>query len=539
MKKFLTIFIGTVLLVCAAVISAAAAEPAPPSWVAEDEYIIYANDAIYGDRAWEMVQRIREFAENGGLNEDLDAEMRSFLDSCSTWYATFGMRFEGGLCAMKIAENSGGLVGYVAGHSLTDYLTLSRMREDDPNRQLSELWAVRARMLTPRLDDPLFGERSEQTKYRYVCQAMERWGFTEEDLYDTEVMSVLTAEDREYIHGRIREYIDRIHVTIDGGEVTFEDALPVMINDRTMVPVRRLSELMGAEVEWDNGERKITTVRAGTTVVMHVDDTTAYVNGEAIEMDAAPCIIHSRTFIPARYISEFLDQKVEWIPERREVAITENKDLFEHSNLEDWIKPMGAVLTDINKGNPTIFPGYGRAGGEAIMYSEYSLSGWRADIIGGIADRMELVDEITYLTLRGDNEMLGIDVMWGGEFSAALSQKWGNRGIICWDLFRVANLIQWGYCAGYLSYNEAVAFAEPAAMLLAANFSSWDEAYENYVDGYNWWSGNENIDTRSTERWERYQEIKQKCIEQYGSDIFDDNLFRIGVIGAEIIEEVV
>ena len=531
MKKLLTAFALALLLICA-LATVAAAEPSPPEWVDEDEYIVYENDTVYGGQVWEMIEELREFARNGGLEEEMDTDMCNFLASCATWYATFGMRYEGGLCAMKIAENSGGLMSKVAGYSLTDYFSMTRMRDDDTNRQLTELWCARARMLTPRMDDPLFGESSEQTKYRYVGQVMGRWGYTEEDFYDTEVMSVLTPADKEYIHSRIDEYINRIHVTLDGYEVEFTDALPVMIDNRTMIPMRALAELMGATVDWNNDERKITIVRAGTTVEMYVDNETAYVDGKAIEMDVAPIIINSRTRIPARYISEFLDQTVEWIPGRREVAVTENKELFDHSNLEDWIKPMGAVLTDINKGNPTIFPGYSRAGGIGIDYSVHSLDGM------GVTSRTALVEKIQELTLNGDNETFQFDAaLWGSDYTKSILKKWGDRGIMCWDLFRVANLIQWGYCSGLLSYNEAMAFTEPAAMLLAANFDSWDEAYENYVDGYNWWSGNENLDTRATERWERYQEIKTKCVEQYGEDIFDENLFRTGVIGAEPITE--
>ena len=532
MKKLLIAVAIASCIVYAMSFGAEAAEPSPPSWVDSDEYIVYANDTIYGDRTWEVLGEIREFAENGGLPDELSGDMRDFLRSCATWYATFGMRYEGGLCAMKIAENTGGLVDKVAGYSLTDYFSMPHMRDDDVNRPLTELWCARARILTPRLDDPLFGERSEQTKYRYVGQVVERWGYTEVELYDTEVMGILAAEEREYVHNRITAYLDRIHVTLDGDEVEFTDALPVTIDDRTMIPMRTLAELMGAEVGWNNDERKVTVIRGGETVYMYVDKTTAYVNDEPVEMDVAPVIKDSRTFIPARYISEFLGQKVEWISERREVAVTENKDLFSHSNLEDWIKPMGAVLTVINKGNPTIFPGYRRASGMGIDYSVHSLDGM------GVANRQELVEKIRNLTLNGDNETFRFDAaLWGSDYTKTVLAKWGDRGIMCWDLFRVANLIQWGYCAGFLSYNEAMAFTEPAVMLLEANFSSWDEAYENYVDGYNWWSGNENIDTHSTERWERYQEIKAQCADEYGNDIFDEHLFRSGVIGAEPIEE--
>ncbi len=524
MKKIFVSAIFAVILMCAPQVFAAG-KAEPPSWADKDEYIVFKNDSVYDDGSWAMVEKIRSFAENGGTDAELDKEMRDFLSSCSGWYATFGMRFEGGLCAMKLAANEGGDVEYIAGHRLSDYFDMQRMREDDENRRLVSLWYTRSRMMVPRMDDPLFGERSEQTKYAAVARAIEEWGFSEAELYDTEVMKVLTDEDKEYIHGRIEAYFDRIHVTLDGGEVSFDDTLPEMVDGRTMVPMRRLAELMGAEVTWSNDDRSITVVRAGTTVVMHIDETTAYINDEPFEMGVAPYIRDIRTLIPARYISEFLGQRVEWIGDEREVRITEDKSLYESSNLEEWILPMGAVLTEINHGNPTIFPGYERASGDGIEYSRHSLAGM------DVTSRSGLADKIRSLTMSGDNETFKFDAaLWGSDYTKAIRDKWGDRGIMCWDLFRAANLIQWGYCAGYLSYNEALAMAEPAAKLVKENFSSWDEAYENYVDGYNWWSGKEELDTRSTERWERYREIRQKCADVYGTDIFNDNLFRAGVI---------
>lgn len=47
-------------------------------------------------------------------------------------------------------------------------------------------------------------------------------------------------------------------------------------------------------------------------------------------------------------------------------------------------------------------------------------------------------------------------------YTKELSKKWGDRGILCWDLFRMSNLVQWGYLAGYITYPEALALLEPA-----------------------------------------------------------------------------
>lgn len=92
----------------------------------------------------------------------------------------------------------------------------------------------------------------------------------------------------------------------------------------------------------------------------------------------------------------------------------------------------------------------------------------------------------------------------------------------------MSNLVQWGYMSGYVTYAEALVLLEPAVTLLKDNFSSWDEAFENYVDGYNWWARNNVLgqDTWDTSRGGHYQMYKKR----YGSDFFNDALFRQEII---------
>ena len=93
-----------------------------------------------------------------------------------------------------------------------------------------------------------------------------------------------------------------------------------MINDRTMVPMRRIFECVGAKVEWDEETQKITATRRvwdhwrdETTVIeMHIGSKTMYVNGEAKEMDVAPILDGDRTLVPVRFITEAFDAKVDW-----------------------------------------------------------------------------------------------------------------------------------------------------------------------------------------------------------------------------------
>ncbi len=111
-----------------------------------------------------------------------------------------------------------------------------------------------------------------------------------------------------------------IQVIVNKQPIIFDDTEPKLINDRTMVPMRRIFECMGAKVEWDEATQKITATRRvwdhwrdETTVIeMQIGSKTMYVNGEAKEMDVAPILDGDRTLIPVRFISESFDAKVDW-----------------------------------------------------------------------------------------------------------------------------------------------------------------------------------------------------------------------------------
>jgi len=81
----------------------------------------------------------------------------------------------------------------------------------------------------------------------------------------------------------------------------------------------------------------------------------------------------------------------------------------------------------------------------------------------------------------------GIDVyMWPQ--TKRIGDKWGDKQIKAWDWFRMVHLAGWGYVAGYLERDEAYDLMKPAIELIRGTFSSWDDANENYLDGYAWWS---------------------------------------------------
>ena len=111
-----------------------------------------------------------------------------------------------------------------------------------------------------------------------------------------------------------------IRVFLDGVNIEF-DADPRIINDRVMVPVRAILEAMDATVEWD-GIRVITAVTAeGDTIILEIGGYTVGVNNNDFEIDIAAQIIEDRTFVPVRVISEATGRTVEWDGDARVVYV--------------------------------------------------------------------------------------------------------------------------------------------------------------------------------------------------------------------------
>ena len=102
-----------------------------------------------------------------------------------------------------------------------------------------------------------------------------------------------------------------VDLYVDGSELQ-TDVPPTIQNGRTLVPLRAIFEALDAEVSWDGATRTATAAKAGTTVQVSIDDTTAYVNGQAQTLDVPAKLIGGRTMVPARFVSESLDARVLW-----------------------------------------------------------------------------------------------------------------------------------------------------------------------------------------------------------------------------------
>ncbi len=99
---------------------------------------------------------------------------------------------------------------------------------------------------------------------------------------------------------------------------------PVIVNDRTLVPLRAIFEAMGAEVDWNDETKTVIATREDTTISLTIGSDQLIVNGEAVTIDVPAQIINDRTMIPVRAIAESFGCNVNWNQKAKRVAITED-----------------------------------------------------------------------------------------------------------------------------------------------------------------------------------------------------------------------
>ena len=115
---------------------------------------------------------------------------------------------------------------------------------------------------------------------------------------------------------------DDITVLLNGNAIEF-DVAPIIENDRTLVPLRAIFEALGAEVEWDGATQTVISAKGDDTCIFQIGNDKMFVNGEAKTLDVAAKIIDNRTLIPLRAVSEAYSCNVEWDGATRTVTITQ------------------------------------------------------------------------------------------------------------------------------------------------------------------------------------------------------------------------
>ncbi len=102
-----------------------------------------------------------------------------------------------------------------------------------------------------------------------------------------------------------------IKVKIDYEYLTFEH-YPEVINGRTLVPLRKIFETIGAEVIWNDSDQSIIATKGDINIKMQIESNILVKNGQPSEMDVCPQLIDGFTLVPVRAISDCFNISVDW-----------------------------------------------------------------------------------------------------------------------------------------------------------------------------------------------------------------------------------
>lgn len=91
------------------------------------------------------------------------------------------------------------------------------------------------------------------------------------------------------------------------------DVPPVIEQGRTLVPMRKIFERLGAEINWDQETKTVTATKGEQVIELTMGKATAAVNGKKVKLDVPPKIIDGRTLVPMRFVGETLGAKVNYV----------------------------------------------------------------------------------------------------------------------------------------------------------------------------------------------------------------------------------
>lgn len=147
----------------------------------------------------------------------------------------------------------------------------------------------------------------------------------EDNVIDSSVEDVDKSPDsKETVQKPIVNTTDEIWVLIDNERVLF-DQQPIIKQDRTLVPMRAIFEKLGAKVDWDDSTKTAIAEKNGIVIKIQIDNNIMKKGEEDIVLDVPAQLLNSRTLVPIRAISEAFGCKVDWLGEARTVTIVTSK----------------------------------------------------------------------------------------------------------------------------------------------------------------------------------------------------------------------
>lgn len=131
-------------------------------------------------------------------------------------------------------------------------------------------------------------------------------------------------------------------IILEGSPLELKN-VPIAIGGRTMLPLRELVVALGVPNDDEHiiykrvskDEQYVAVIYEQTKIEMTIGKPEAYINGERLELDAAPVIYKNSTYIPLRFVAEALEKKVVWVGESNTVLIIDQEN---YENISEIMK---------------------------------------------------------------------------------------------------------------------------------------------------------------------------------------------------------
>lgn len=147
-------------------------------------------------------------------------------------------------------------------------------------------------------------EMQEIVRNKYTAEDLEELAKVSESLTSLGNVEVIPVENVLFVKGNAKF-----------------DTPPVIKEGRTLIPVRAISEAMGADVDYNSEEQTVTITKDGKVMVFNLTDGTVSVNESEAAIDVPAEIMNNRTMVPLRFIAEQLGLTVEWDQELETITI--------------------------------------------------------------------------------------------------------------------------------------------------------------------------------------------------------------------------
>lgn len=126
-----------------------------------------------------------------------------------------------------------------------------------------------------------------------------------------------------------------ITIYLDGVSLSSDTAPYIKPKENvTMVPLRVISEGLGATINWSQATKSVTIIKDGNTILLRTGNKTAQVNGSPVSLDVSVENVNGRTMVPLRFVSEQLGLIVDWNQKLRIITLTSREGVIEPPEIE-------------------------------------------------------------------------------------------------------------------------------------------------------------------------------------------------------------